>query len=116
MVVKYKLNFKSFHPKYLFIGVANFLNTLKKKENTLINNIGVTLLKKTQNEVTVLKSPVVFNSARNQFKFEEYSVVLVLSFKLVEGNLFLDSYLKKAMLGKLNSQYIGLDIVTEYSL
>ena len=75
MESKYQLKIKSLNKK----AINLYLHTLQKMFNTLNLNYTIVNLPITKKRITLLKSPHVNKSAREQFEIKTYQVII--SFK-----------------------------------
>lgn len=110
MVVTYTLTFYSIHLKYLYIGILSFLNLIKKQENFNIKQFKLKSKKVIKKQLTVLKSPTVNKSARDQYKVQVHIKSLCCSFIVNKDEFFICKVFESIILNFLNSQYLEVKI------
>jgi hypothetical protein len=115
MLLVYNLQVRSIHLKYLLIGVLALLDLLKKKEQIAILGIKSKHKKTKVRKYTVLKSPFINKTSREQFKLQTHVTVIFFSLSLVDNSSFyLETFFDKALLLYGNSQYLEVKVVKTY--
>lgn len=110
MLIEYNINFRSNHLKYFNKEIWIFIFKLKKELKKLnINKFY--RLPKTSQEFTVIKSPTVMKSFREQFKINRYSTTLKVLFKVTPQQInLLDTAIKLVILTSLKAISLNIKI------
>jgi ribosomal protein S10 len=117
MLIVYSLKLKSIHLKFLLLGVLALLKMIKKKEYIKIVGIRTKTKTKKIQKYTILKSPFINKSAREQFKLQIHSTVVFFSLEVFDKNhLFIEDLVELAVLKYLNSQYVEIKLSKKYIL
>jgi hypothetical protein len=117
MLLVYSLKLKSIHFKYLLLGVLAFLDLIKKKEHLALIGIQSKKKKKKLRKYTVLKSPFSNKKAREQFKLQLHTIVILFSVGVGACSFFyLERFVDVTLLKYLSSQYLEAKLVKKYKL
>jgi hypothetical protein len=96
------------------VGVLALLDLLKKKEQITVVGIQSKKKKKKIQKYTVLKSPFVTNKAREQFKLQLHTAVILFSVKPEHPFCFQESFVESLLLKYTNSQYLEVRLSKRY--
>lgn len=99
--LKYKLIIKTFHLNILNNFILQFMERLNTQFNS--NQVQVRYLQQKQQKLTVLRSPFVYKTTREQFTKIQYSAII--QFNLTNSNLVYFEYVMQNLILKMDKSW-----------